>query len=100
MTCRQADALLELGRRAGNSNPEARKESRPFKVSMNKTHREEKRPTKLKREAEGISIKKVLKIYLRKLNLIPKATGSCLWVTREVMWSAYILIQYFSCCVA
>lgn len=66
---------------------------------MNKTHGEEKRLTKLKREAEGISIKKVLKI-LRKLNLIPKATGSCLWVIRAVMWSADILIQYFRCCAA
>lgn len=38
VTFKQTDKLLELGRRAENSTPEARKESKPFKVSMNRTH--------------------------------------------------------------
>ena len=38
VTFRQTDKLLELGRRAENSTLEARKESKSFKISMNRTY--------------------------------------------------------------
>lgn len=59
VTLKQTEKSLELGRRAGSSIPEARKESRALKVSTNRTHLDEERPMRKKREKNRYQLRRV-----------------------------------------